>query len=1106
MRHHVRRLCSFALSLSLASLLGTSALAQGQVTNAEVRFLDASGQPLSNDFVVMRGSAGSVLAPTVEADGSYTLSNIGRKLTLEFTPKGLKHRSVDLTLVRAPKVYLSMVVDPATGRIKEIIQKPIFPTQHTAGPKVKPKSMGNSLGVVVPPANNACATPTAVGVGDTAYDTTEATTDGPANGCGSGSQVANDVWFLFTAPGTGTLTASTCAVASYDTVIAIYNGASCPPGAPLSCNDDFCAPRSQTSAAVVSGNQYLIRVGGFSASDKGTGTLNLTFAGPPANDECAGATTVACGSNTTVSNSTATTNPADPILSCFFPAPAQGLNSIWFKFVAPGTSAVLDTSLSAVSDTTMALYSGTCGSLTEIACDDDSGTGLRSLINAVGLTPGNTYYIRISSFSAASVGSITLSLTCSAGPPPGDLCSTALATTCGSTAVFNNALFTTDPLDPAFSCKFGGAGQGVGTGWFTFVATATSAKLDTNLSTAPDTLLAVYSGTCGALTELGCSEDDGTGLLSELCVAGLTIGQTYYVQVASFSALDTGSISLRIQCPCPAPPANDLCQTATDLLSLPASSTFDNSLATDDIAVPCGVASGPFKNVWFKVQGTGNTMTATTCNAGTIVSDTKISVFCGDCSSLTCVDGNDDDCPSGGPGFASTISWCSQIGATYFISVGNFSASTVPGQIQLDVFESGGSCVADVQCLPTGSCCLSNGSCVTTTSDDCAAQGGSYGGDGTACSSEFVTDGSFEGGTPSASWAEASTNFGTPICDPGLCGTGGGTGPRTGTFWAWFGGVPALEVGSVEQSLTIPVGATTLDFFLEIPVSSGNGVDFVRVKIDGTTVFTALESEAPYAGIGYEPVSVPIGAFADGGVHTLRFESTQTGTPGVTNFFVDDISIVVQTVTCIQCYTLDFSTEDDFSTALGNGQQIDSEFGTLVTITGAGANNGPAIFDSSNPGPNNPSQDLDLLVNRGNLLILQNNAATNPPAAGGFFPKPNDDENGGDLFLDFASPVSATSLVLVDIDVGAGQASSVTLTDSSARTRTYTVPADWTGDLILNGGPAFGTLDLTTLAAQPGYASIATAAEDVGFDGDAVVQIKVHLGSSGAVDDVMWCQ
>ena len=1111
MRHHVRRLCSLALTLSLVSGLAVSASAQtSQVTDAEVKFVDATGQPIPNDFMVIRASDGSIVSAIAEPNGGYTLSHVGRKLSFEFTPKGLKIRSIDVTLIHAPKVYLTMMVDPSSGRVKEITQKPYFP-HLVPNPKAKSGQLGTGshVGLLVPPPNDACGSPLAITVGATAYDTTQATTDGPANACGSGSLVHNDIWYDFTSPGNGTVTVSTCGTAAYDTAIAIYNGLTCPPAAPIACNDDFsgCAGfTSQASAAVTTGTHYLFRIGGFGASSKGTGTVNVSFSGPPANDECTGATAVACNSSVTVSNATATTAGSDPAFSCRFGGAGQGTHTIWFSFVAAGTGASLDLSSSAVSDTLMAVYSGTCGALTEIACDDDSGTGLRSLINVSGLTAGNTYFVQVGGFGASDNGSITLALNCAAGPAPGDNCADAISMACGGSATVDNSLFSTEPLDPAYSCRFGGPGQGIGTAWFKFVATATSARVDTNLSLAPDTMLAVYSGTCGAFTELGCSDDDGVGLLSELCVTGLTVGQTYYIQASSFSSFDTGEITVQLQCPCPAPPANDTCATATDLGSLPTSVTFDNTLATDDVNVPCGVASGPFKNVWFKVQGTGTTITVTTCNGGTVVSDTKISVLCGDCSALTCVDGNDDACAGGGPIFASTVSWCSQVGATYFVTVGLFSPDTVPGVIQLDAFASGGPCLALVQCLPQGSCCLSDGTCVTTTADDCAAQGGSYGGDGTSCTTNFIADGSFEGGTPNASWAEASTNFGTPICDPFSCGFGGGTGPRTGTFWAWFGGIPAFEQGSLEQSVTIPAGATTLDFFLEIPVSSGNGVDFMRVKIDGTTVFSVLEGQAPYAGIGYQPVSIPVGAFADGGAHLVRFESTQTGSPGVSNFFVDDISLVVQTVSCTQCFTLDFSTEDDFATPLVNGQQIDTEFGNLLTITGSGANRGPAIFESSNPGPNNPSQDLDLLVNKGNLLILQNDAASNPPAVGGIFPRPNDDENGGNLFLNFLSPVSPSSLVLVDIDVGSNQASSVTLTDSSARTRTYTVPSNWTGDLILNGGPAFGTLDLTTLAPQPGFASIATASQQAGFDGDAVVRITVHLGSSGAVDDVMWCQ
>ncbi len=154
-----------------------------------------------------------------------------------------------------------------------------------------------------------------------------------------------------------------------------------------------------------------------------------------------------------------------------------------------------------------------------------------------------------------------------------------------------------------------------------------------------------------------------------------------------------------------------------------------------------------------------------------------------------------------------------------------------------------------------------------------------------------VADPGFEGGTPNASWAEASTNFGTPLCDPTSCNNV--VGARTGNWWAWFGGVAsALEQGSLEQSVAIPSGNATLVFHLSIPASSGNGTDFVRALVDGNVVFTAFERDARFTS-GYARVEVDISCFADGGAHLLRFESTSAGTgPGTfSSFFVDDVSI-----------------------------------------------------------------------------------------------------------------------------------------------------------------------------------------------------------------------
>ncbi|MEZ5442362.1 MAG: DUF11 domain-containing protein [Lysobacterales bacterium] len=158
-----------------------------------------------------------------------------------------------------------------------------------------------------------------------------------------------------------------------------------------------------------------------------------------------------------------------------------------------------------------------------------------------------------------------------------------------------------------------------------------------------------------------------------------------------------------------------------------------------------------------------------------------------------------------------------------------------------------------------------------------------------------IADPSFETGTPNAAWAEASSNFGTPLCDVGGCGTGTGTGPRTGAFWAWFGGISSLEVGSVQQSVVIGAGAASLDFWVEFPVcAAGAGAaDFVRATIDGTEVWRADASSALCGVIGYSQVTVDVSAFGDGGSHTVRFEST-SGTTGVgTNFFVDDITLSV---------------------------------------------------------------------------------------------------------------------------------------------------------------------------------------------------------------------
>lgn len=204
------------------------------------------------------------------------------------------------------------------------------------------------------------------------------------------------------------------------------------------------------------------------------------------------------------------------------------------------------------------------------------------------------------------------------------------------------------------------------------------------------------------------------------------------------------------------------------------------------------------------------------------------------------------------------------------------------------------------------------------------------------------------------------------------------------------------------------------------------------------------------------------------------------------------------------CQRLDFETEDDFTTPLVNGQDVSTppEFGNLVAITSSGANAGAAIFDSTPFGPNDPSQDRDLLVGRGNVLILQTEANTTQTFPG-VFDRPNDDSDGGTLTFTFTSAVEPRSLALIDIDSRAAEASMVVLTDRHGNVRVHSIPPGWTGDLLVDG-VGWRTLDLTTLAPQPGFASTATAIEDGGFQRDGVVALELRLGGSGALDELCW--
>jgi hypothetical protein len=187
-----------------------------------------------------------------------------------------------------------------------------------------------------------------------------------------------------------------------------------------------------------------------------------------------------------------------------------------------------------------------------------------------------------------------------------------------------------------------------------------------------------------------------------------------------------------------------------------------------------------------------------------------------------------------------------------------------------------------------------NENCNTATDDDCDGVPNDGCGGGCMPVANVLMDGGFELGPGGGKWTEASTNFGTPLCDAGCQPSSGGA--QAGTYWAWFGGYAAgLEQGSLTQTVTIPQGTATLTFSLAIP-ACGTATDYLRVTVDGAQVFQVTGADASCNSSTYVTKTVNLSAYANGQSHTVSFVSQTTGNgTGSASFFVDT---VVLKITC----------------------------------------------------------------------------------------------------------------------------------------------------------------------------------------------------------------
>jgi len=493
---------------------------------------------------------------------------------------------------------------------------------------------------------NSCATPTP---GTTLGSTASA--GAPAPSC-SATGINDDVWYSFVA--TSTTHAVVITNETSTTAAQVYSG-TC---GTLALVANSCGSGGYVSASGLTiGQTYTVRVYSTSATAGIYSNFDICVITAPANDDCSNAQALTPSSTNVCSSPVAgSTLGATQSTGTAPTCSATGINDdVWYSFVA--TSAIHTVSLlNTTSASAAQVYSSTCGTLATVACGTE-------YVVASGLTPGNTYLVRVYTTST-TVGTYSDFQICIGTTPANDNCSGAISLTASTTPSCTPVLGSTVGATASTgvsvpTCSGTGVNDDV---WYSFVATSTSHQVVIS-NPSNTTAAAVYSGTCGALIEEACASTNTP-------VTGLTIGATYYVRV--YSTVSTSTTYTDFGICIIAPPSNDNCAGATTLTS---GVTVQGTTvgATQTIAPEICTGSSPTAgavDVWYSFTATQNgTATVTLTNVGATL-DAVLVAYSGSCGSLTsigCADGP-------GLGGSETLILNGLVGGTtYYLRVFNYT-------------------------------------------------------------------------------------------------------------------------------------------------------------------------------------------------------------------------------------------------------------------------------------------------------------------------------------------------------------------------------------------------------------------------------------------------
>ncbi|WP_420572013.1 GEVED domain-containing protein [Kordia sp.] len=437
------------------------------------------------------------------------------------------------------------------------------------------------------PVNDDCTNATSLSVSPTSTcvtltsgDTSTATQSIAAINCnGFTGNADDDVWYSFVA--TATDHDITVRPGTLDDLVVDLRSGACD-ATTIDCADATTGSNDEVINAnsLTIGNTYYVRVYSYGGGGD-TGTFDICVTTPvtvPSNDDCANAISLGVSPTTICTTSTTgTTVNATQSIAAINCSGTTGNadDDVWYSFVATAADHDITVTPGTIRNVVIDLRSGACNG-TNIDCADDTGGANAEVINATGLTIGNTYYVRVySRGNATRAGTFDICVTTPATSPSNDDCANAisLGVSPNNTCITGVTGTTANATQSIAAVNCGGfTGNADDDVWYSFTATATSHDITATAGTISDIVLDLRSGACNG-ANIVCS-DGTTGAGTEIINAtGLTIGTTYYVRVYSYG--NSGNAG-----------TFDICVTTPTVVSGPCQPTTDTpgTMYIDEVA------------------------------------------------------------------------------------------------------------------------------------------------------------------------------------------------------------------------------------------------------------------------------------------------------------------------------------------------------------------------------------------------------------------------------------------------------------------------------------------------------------------------------------------